>query len=142
MIAYHFYATPAPTETINEWEYTLFDQADGFLNTARYIDDTRKRLSPETRVDLDELGVILPDDLTWADRKKVNPIPDKFWNLSSALYAYLYIGLAKNGGIDIAGESSTLAIPMERLATNSLPAFQWLTGGVENRMRDIACCSF
>ncbi len=137
MIAYHFYAMPAPTETFNEWQYTLFNQADGFLNTVHNIEDTRKRLSPETRVDLDELGVVLPGDTTWADRKKVDPIPDKFWNLSSALYAYLYIKLAKEG-IDIAAESQYLGFPDAKTGNElyaSIPLVDWRSGKPNARFR-------
>ena len=61
-ISYHFYAVPHPSQTIADWQYTFFDQADGFLNTVRYIENIRKRLSPQTKTDTDELGVILPTD--------------------------------------------------------------------------------
>ena len=56
MISYHFYASPSAEETIENWQYTFFDQADGFLKAVRYIEATRKRLSPETRTTLDEIG--------------------------------------------------------------------------------------
>jgi len=62
MISYHFYASPSAGQTLEDWQYTFFDQAAGFLNTVRYVEAIRKRLSPETRTDLDELGVILPTD--------------------------------------------------------------------------------
>ncbi len=50
---------PLRQQTIADWQYTFFDQADGFLNTVRYIENIRKRLSPQTKTDTDELGVIL-----------------------------------------------------------------------------------
>ena len=61
-ISYHFYATPLISENIDNWQYTFFDQADRFLTNVRYVEAIRKRLSPETKTDLDELGVILPTD--------------------------------------------------------------------------------
>ena len=35
-ISYHFYAHPAPSEGIDDWQYTFFDQADGFLATSAF----------------------------------------------------------------------------------------------------------
>jgi hypothetical protein len=48
-ISYHFYASPNRSQTLADWQYTFFDQADGFLNTVRYVESIRKRLSPSTR---------------------------------------------------------------------------------------------
>jgi hypothetical protein len=91
-ISYHFYASPTPSQTIADWQYTFFDQADGFFNTVRYIENIRKRLSPATKTDTDELGVILPTDNTPADK---TPPPPAYWNLAGSLYAYVYIHLAQ-----------------------------------------------
>jgi hypothetical protein len=108
-ISYHFYASPTPRQTIGDWQYTFFDQADGFLTGVRYIEEIRKRLSPQTKTDTDELGVILPTDNTPAD--KVRP-PDAYWNLAGSLYAYLYIELSKLQ-IDIIGESQLIGYPTQ-----------------------------
>jgi len=56
----------------------------------RFIESTRKRLSPQTKTDLDELGVILPTDNKAGDDV---PPPARYWNLAGSLYAYLYIEL-------------------------------------------------
>jgi hypothetical protein len=105
-ISYHFYATPREGEELSTWQYTFWDQADTFLRTVRYADAIRKRLSPATKVDLDELGAILPED--GKDNSTPGytapPPPAKYWNLAGAMYAYLYIETAKLG-IDMAGES-------------------------------------
>jgi hypothetical protein len=108
-ISYHFYATPGRGQTVENWQYTFFLQADGFLNTVRYVEDIRKRLSPETRTDLDELGVILPTDNTADDK---TPPPPAYWNLAGALYAYLYIELAQMQ-IDVIGESQLVGYPTQ-----------------------------
>ena len=42
-ITYHFYAVPAPEETIDQWQYTFFDQAEGFLNTVHFAEEIRKK---------------------------------------------------------------------------------------------------
>ena len=109
MISYHFYASPGAGQTIDNWQYTFFDQADGFLNTVRYVETMRKRLSPETKTDLDELGVILPGDNKPGDDV---PPPKAYWNLAGSLYAYLYIELAKQE-IDVIGESQLVGAPTQ-----------------------------
>jgi hypothetical protein len=109
-ISYHFYATPSASQTIEDWQYTFFDQADGFLHTVRYAEAIRKRLSPQTKVDLDELGVILADGSTGSTEDK--PYPAAYWNLAGAMYAYLYIELAKLQ-IDLIGESQLVGYPTQ-----------------------------
>ncbi len=108
-ISYHFYATPTRSQTVDDWQYTFFDQADGFLSIAHYIDNIRKRLSPATKTDADELGSILPTDNTAADKV---PPPAIYWNLAGSLYAYLYIGLTRLQ-VDIIGESQLVGYPSQ-----------------------------
>lgn len=108
-ISYHFYATPDGAQNLDHWQYTFFDQAGGFLNTVRYVEAIRKRLSPETRTDLDELGVILPTDNTAADK---TPPPPAYWNLAGALYAHLFIELTRLE-IDVIGESQLVGYPTQ-----------------------------
>jgi len=108
-ISYHFYASPAPEETLDTWQYTFFDQADGFLGKVRYVEAIRKRLSPETRTDTDELGVILPTDNKPGDNV---PPPAAYWNLAGALYADLFIELSRLQ-IDIVGESQLIGYPTQ-----------------------------
>lgn len=109
-ISYHFYATPTREQTADQWQYTFFDQAERFLTTVRYIESIRKRLSPETKTDCDELGVILPTDNTPNDT--TIPIPPRYWNAAGALYAYLYLSLAQQG-IEVAGESQLVGYPSQ-----------------------------
>jgi hypothetical protein len=109
IISYHFYASPGKGQTIDQWKYTFFDQADGFLNTVRYVEQIRKRLSPETRTTLDELGVILPTDNKPEDKI---PPPDAYWNLAGSLYAYLYMQVSQLQ-IDIVGESQLVGYPTQ-----------------------------
>jgi hypothetical protein len=109
LISYHFYATPGKGQTVEDWQYTFFDQAEGFLNSVRYIEAVRKRLSPDTRTTLDELGVILPTDNTVADKI---PPPALYWNLAGSLYAYLFIQLSQMQ-IDVIGESQLVGYPTQ-----------------------------
>lgn len=125
-ISYHFYAGPTPGQTINDWQYTFFDQADGFLGKVKFIQAIRERLSPKTKTDTDELGVILPNDNQVGETAAQirNRIPTKYWNLAGAMYAYLYIGLAKEG-VDVIGESQLVGYPTQ---FPSVSMIDWNTG--------------
>lgn len=106
-ISYHFYGTKAAKEqTLNSYQYSFFDQANGFLDKVRYIENIRKRLAPQTFTQINEIGNILEGS------NYTDPIPDSYWNLSGAMYAYIYLELAKIG-IDVAGESQLVGYPTQ-----------------------------
>jgi Glycosyl hydrolases family 39 len=112
-ISYHFYAVPKPDETLAVQQYTVFAQADGFLNTVRYIESIRKRLAPQTRTMVNEIGIISVDDNAQGDPSHVTqPIPDSYWNLAGAEYAYIFSELT-HLGIDVAGESQLVGYPTQ-----------------------------
>jgi hypothetical protein len=112
-ISYHFYAVPTADETPEVEQFTYFDQAEGFLKTVRYIEAIRKRLSPETKTTVDELGVISADDIAQADPGHVaKPIENSYWNLAGAMYAYLFGEMTKIG-IDVSGESQLVGFPTQ-----------------------------
>jgi len=112
-ISYHFYASPTRDQDLNAEQFTYFDQADGFLKSVRYIEAIRKRLSPETKTTIDEIGVIDADDQTQGEPGHVTkPIPAAYWNLAGAMYAYVFGELAKMG-IDVAGESQLVGYPTQ-----------------------------
>jgi hypothetical protein len=108
-ISYHFYAHPDAQQALDSWQYTFFDQANGFLNTVRFVESIRRRLSPQTKTDLDELGVILPTDNKAGDDV---PPPAAYWNLAGSLYAYLYIELSRMQ-IDLIGMSQMVGYPTQ-----------------------------
>ena len=107
-VSYHFYANPSADQSPEVQQYTVFDQAAGFLNSVRYLESIRQRLSPKTQTDLDELGCIPADDNV-VPRK---PVPDSYWNLAGALYGFLYGELARFG-IDVVGESQMVGYPSQ-----------------------------
>jgi hypothetical protein len=126
MISYHFYATPHEDESPGVQQYTFFDQADRFLATVRYIEAIRQRLSPATQTTINEIGSILAGDPNGKP-----PIPDSYWNLSGACYAYLFGNLASMG-IDIAGESQLVGYPTQ---FPSVSMVDWNTGAPNARLR-------
>jgi hypothetical protein len=112
-ISYHFYASPEADETMDIQQHTVFAEADGFLNTVRYIEAIRKKLSPETGTTINEIGIIASDDNSEADPIKVaKRIPDSYWNLAGAEYAYIFMQLTQLG-IDVAGESQLVGYPTQ-----------------------------
>jgi hypothetical protein len=113
-ISFHFYATPGADETLDGWQHSFFDQAEGFLATTRFILAIRDRLAPAVKVDTDELGVILPSDGEEIRASKALPdrIPHRYWNAAVALYAYLFAELCKQG-VDVVGESQLVGYPSQ-----------------------------
>jgi hypothetical protein len=130
MISYHFYATPTREQSAAEWQYSFFDQADRVIASIRYIEAIRKRLSPETRTTIDEIGSSLPTD--WHPDTPYDPgpsIPPIYWNASGALFAYFYIETAKLD-IDVVGESQLVGFPSQ---FPSVTMVDWTTGKTNAR---------
>jgi len=120
MISYHFYAGGSIQQGTPVMQYTFFDQADGFLKEVKFIESIRKRLSPATRTTVDEIGSILSSDNN--DNNAI--IPDDYWNVSGAVYAYVYLGLVRMG-IDLIGESQLVGYPTQ---FPSVSMINWKTG--------------
>jgi hypothetical protein len=127
-ISYHFYATPPKQEGLDNYQYSFFNQEEGFLNTVRYAEQIRKRLSPATKTDLDELGVILDDDKPGA---KEMLEPAGYWNMAGALYADLYVQLTRMG-IDVVGESQLVGYPSQY---PSVSLINYVTGSPNARFQ-------
>lgn len=130
MISYHFYATPPPDLTPEMQPPIFFEQADRFLDTVRFIEATRKRLSPRTRTAINEVGSILPDDIH-QELPGITYRTDAYWNLSGSMFAYLYAQLAQMG-IDVIGESQLVGFPSQ---FPSVTMINWETGQPNARYR-------
>jgi hypothetical protein len=132
MISYHFYAMPATDETMDVQQHTYFAQADGFLNTVRYVEAIRQRLSQNTRTTVNEIGTIRAEDAQqFAPGFVFKPIPSAYWNLSGATFAYVFAHLALLG-IDIAGQSQLVGYPTQ---FPSVSLVDWNTGAPNARFR-------
>ncbi|MHB1768415.1 MAG: glycosyl hydrolase family 39 [Phycisphaerae bacterium] len=130
MISFHFYAIPPANSKPATWPHIFFSQAKGFLRIVRQIEKIRHRLSPQIQTDVDEMGSILPYDNGTAG-KLTRPIPNMYWNLSGAMYAYLFAHLARQG-IQIAGESQLIGYPSQ---VPSVSMVNWHTGVPNARFR-------
>jgi hypothetical protein len=124
MISYHCYVTPTPDETMQTAPYAVFEQADHFLDIVRYIQSIRRRLSPETGTAIDEVGSMTADDVFGKRADPFRPIPDAYWNLSGAVYAYIYAQLARFG-VEVDGESQLVGFPSQY---PSVSMVDWDTG--------------
>jgi len=130
-ISYHFYAVAEPGESDATEPYTFFARADGFLNSVRYIESIRKRLSPHTQTQINEAGCIAADDIAQgSDRTGQLPSP-QYWNLCGAVFAYLYAGLAEQG-IDVLGDSQLVGYPTQ---FPSVSLLNWQNGSPNARYR-------
>ncbi len=130
-ISYHFYAVAEPGEPEEAQQYSFFTRADAFLDSVRYIESVRKRLSPQTETHINEAGCIDADDLGQASDSMTHPPPAEYWNLCGAVFAYLYAGLAEQG-IDVLGASQLMGYPTQ---FPSVSLLDWTTGAPNARYR-------
>ena len=135
-ISYHFYAVPTADQARKSSRHVFFAQADGFLNTVRYVEAIRKRLSPGTRTTINEIGSISADDIgQGAPGYVFKPIPGSYWNLAGAMYAYLF-GEMTRLGIDVAGESQLVGYPTQ---FPSVSMVDWTNGKPNPRYWVLSC---
>jgi hypothetical protein len=112
-ISYHFYAVPTADQSSAVHPFTFFEQADHFLDTVRYVESIRQRLSPQTTTMLNEIGTIRAEDIGPPDPQTPVPtLPPSYWNLSGAVFAYVF-GHLSELGIDVAGESQLVGYPSQ-----------------------------
>jgi hypothetical protein len=119
MVSYHFYASPTPDQSRETQGFTAFEEAEHFLTGVRFIEAIRTRLSPATGTMINEVGMIADHLLGPGGR-----IPDYYWNLASAVYAYLWSRLSELG-IDVVGASQLVGYPTQ---FPSVTMLDWATG--------------
>jgi len=108
-ISFHFYASCQNRNESSEYT-SFFSQADTFIKEVKQIEKIRQQLSPETKVDIDEVGAILPSD------NDANPgtIPDTYWNAVAAMFAYLFGNFISEGDqVNIIGQSQLVGFPSQ-----------------------------
>lgn len=127
LITFHYYAGAASRTDPQAFE-AFFTGVDSFAEECDRIIAMRNQLRPTARLDVDELGVILPND---NDPKAAIP-PPIYWNAAAAMYAYSYIVLGAKG-IDVLGESQLVGnpdMPHLQIAPQfpSVSMLNWTTG--------------
>ncbi len=85
----------------------------------------RDQLSPDTKLFIDETGVILPDDMN----PNAAQFPNIYWNAAAAQFAYLYTNLAFQS-VDWIGESQLVGYPSQ---FPSVSMTNWTTGEMTPR---------
>ena len=102
-ISYHFYGTPSyPGQKLEDYQYTFFDKANAFLEKVKFIESIRKRLSPKTITTINEIGTII--------NANGDDIPDDYWNLSGAMFAYIFLELTRTWALMLQANRSWLVI--------------------------------
>ena len=109
MVTFHFYASTSQRANITLYE-DFFPLADVFLVEATEIVRIRDRLNPTVMLNVDETGVILPDDNDpkWTESDPGFPL--LYWNAAAANYVYVW-GLMASIGVDFVGESQLTGYP-------------------------------
>jgi len=123
-ISFHFYASCQNRTEVSQYN-SFFGQADVFIAEVEHILTLKGQLSPDTRIDIDEIGVILPND-----NNLPAPVPDPYWNAAGAMYAYLFGNLALQG-VDVLGESQLVGYPTQ---FPSVSEVDWNTGDPNARL--------
>jgi hypothetical protein len=132
MFSYHTYIASDG----NKWEdgakleklqNLYFGKADDFMKTVKNIDSLKQRVSPDIKTYINELGILPPGDPS--DPNLV--IPDYYWVLSSAVFAYLYPQFVK-AGIDIVAIAELVDYPGQFAGTTLV---DWNTGKPNARYR-------
>jgi hypothetical protein len=124
-LSMHVYAAPSSDQPQDAWQYTFFARANEFLAAARYIVRLRDTLSPSTKIMVNESGSILFGDMVQGEPNHMEKfIPAAYWNLSGALYAYLYVEMV-HLGVDVIGESQLVGFPSQ---FPSVTMIDWTNG--------------
>lgn len=125
MISYHIYAYAPEDQPADSHHYTYWEQADRYLDVVGFAQGIRARLSPQTQTTANEVGTVLSAEFRQGEPGYVaEPIPQSYWNLSAATFAYLYAELAK-WGVEAVGMSQLVGYPSQY---PSVTMIDWNTG--------------
>ena len=132
-VSQHFYAGAANRTDPGCYAANFFGEARGFVARVEGFVATRDASSfPRARLDLDELGVIMPGDNDPSLPLDAD-LPDIYWNAAGAMYAYLFARLAPLG-VAVLGQSQLAGSPKIPEWGIPLPQFpsvsllDWRTG--------------
>ncbi len=120
-ISFHYYVLLDNTAPLNTWHKLIFDATDGFVVDATKVLAIKDQLSPTTRTDINEFGVIISQSAT---QPVPDPIPDIYWNICAAQYGYAF-GKMTLIGLDALGMSQMVGFPTQ---FPSVSMVDWDTG--------------
>ncbi len=124
-ISYHFYAKlKLPKNSAKAAAVELFTETDKFIQTATKIEEMKKQLNPKVWSYVNELGTIC-DEVDWHN----HALPNYYWSLSSAVYAYA-LGRLAILGAEVAGQSQLVGFPSQ---FPSVSMVNWETGEPNER---------
>eukprot|EP00039_Didymoeca_costata_P029663 m.25773 g.25773 ORF g.25773 m.25773 type:complete len:676 (+) comp7738_c0_seq2:7-2034(+) len=132
-VSVHFYASCSSRTDPTTYSSGFFGRADSFISEMGNLIKERDASDfPTTKFDLDELGVIMPDDNN--PNYPLNAsLPDVYWNAAGAMYAYLFGNLAQMG-VETLGHSQLAGSPSLPQWNIPLPQYpsvsllDWRTG--------------
>lgn len=120
-VSYHFYAQYRADQGRAEQAATVFDQADQFLDTLRYVAAIRDQLSPATGIMATEIGAM--NQGARGPRAEALVFEAQ---LSAAMYAFLYARLAALG-VEAAHVSGLVAVQPDQM-WQELAMIEWESG--------------
>ena len=131
MVSYHKYLLAEAGETLQQWQHDMFADADRFLHTMHQIEQIRRRLSPDTKTFIGELGIMSGDEAAnqTAAQSGLRPyhfsnIPKEYWTLGASAFAYAYLGAVREG-VDMVGAAELVDYPGNVAGTTLI---DWNTG--------------
>ena len=131
MVSYHKYVFAEAGRTLQQWQHDMFADTDRFLHTVKQIERIRKRLSPDTKTFISELGIGSGDETAnmAAAQNGLGPyqlpdIPKEYWTLGASVFAYAYLGTIREG-VDLVGASELVDYPGNVAGTTLI---DWRTG--------------
>lgn len=118
-VSYHFYAHYRPEQPDSAKAAAVFDQADQFLDTLRYVAAIRDELRPDAGIMVTEIGAMN------LGTREARPLGFEF-QLSAAMYAYLHARMAAIG-VQAAHVSGLLAVQPDHV-WQELAMIDWSSG--------------
>ncbi len=139
--SFHYYANAILRGDANGYEGIFRDVEDWLPNVESAI-SVRNSLSPTTKLDMDEVGVILPNDNSDQWTGDDPGFPPIYWNAAAASFMYRFLLYAPLG-LDYMGDSALAQIPNMTAARGprwapqfpSVSLLNWTTGAPTARYR-------
>jgi glycosyl hydrolase family 39 (putative alpha-L-iduronidase) len=111
MMSYHFYVSTEHERLTAGCPAPAFAEVDRGVSGARRLERLRARLRPAAGTAVTESGTVAVEDLAqWKPGYVYRPIPDTYWRLSAAVWAYMVSRLAELG-VDVVAQSALAQFP-------------------------------